>query len=205
MQMYKVFINEHSISFIEADKFEYSEGNPLNLKEAGKKELLSQVEKLLDVPGNTSVQVPCKDLNSSWLDFCSLFSQIDAAGGVVLNDNDHVLLIHRLGRWDLPKGKVEPGEQVKEAAIREVEEECGVNDLEIENLIETTWHIYKFKGEIILKRTYWFLMKTDYKGDLTAQKEENIDEVMWVNKSDLHEKSKESYASIAGLIDKFSA
>ena len=61
---------------------------------------------------------------------------VRAAGGIImLNDNSSLithhsslkmLLIQRNGRWDLPKGKVEPGETLLQAALREVEEETGI-------------------------------------------------------------------------------
>jgi len=62
----------------------------------------------------------------------------------------------------LPKGKLEKGESVEECAIREVEEECGISNLMIENELATTYHIFERKQKIIFKITYWFLMSTNY-------------------------------------------
>ena len=54
---------------------------------------------------------------------------VRAAGCVVHDDAGNMLLISRNNRWDLPKGKVEPGETLLQAALREVEEETGITPL----------------------------------------------------------------------------
>ncbi len=80
-----------------------------------------------------------------WKSFKSLFHIVEAAGGLVANKEDKILFIHRLGKWDLPKGKLEKGEGVKEAAVREVEEETGITDLELLDFLQETYHIYTEK------------------------------------------------------------
>ncbi|HLG03659.1 MAG TPA: NUDIX domain-containing protein, partial [Bacteroidia bacterium] len=84
---------------------------------------------------------------------------IEAAGGVVLNDNHELLLIFRKGKWDLPKGKMDAGETPQQAAMREVSEECGIGKLKIVRPLEPTFHTYLEKGKFILKKTWWYEMR----------------------------------------------
>ena len=138
----------------------------------------------------------CNDLEECWREFQSKFKVQKAAGGKVYNLNNDVLFIYRFGKWDLPKGKLEKGESIKECAIREVEEECGITNLSIENPLETTYHIFERKGNIILKITYWFLMNTSYTGELTPQIEEGIEQVLFKNSSETSDALKNSYENI---------
>ena len=84
---------------------------------------------------------------------------IKAAGGLVKNLNGEYLFIYRNDKWDLPKGKVEKNERVKEAAVREVEEECGIKVDKLGDKICKTYHVYINKGDVVLKKTHWFDMK----------------------------------------------
>ena len=138
--------------------------------------------------------------DKAWENFKSNYKIIEAAGGVVSNNQNEVLFIFRLGNWDLPKGKIEEGEKIKEAAIREVEEECGIEDLEIVRQLPDTYHTYTLNGQDILKRTYWFEMKTNYKGELTPQLEEDITEVKWVPKELVGSYMSNTYNSINWLL-----
>src|SRR5665213_2260554 len=81
---------------------------------------------------------------------------IEAAGGLVKNENEEYLFIYRQDKWDLPKGKVEKDERVKEAAVREVEEECGIKVSNLDEKICKTYHVYVSRGEVVLKKTHWF-------------------------------------------------
>lgn len=112
------------------------------------------------------------------------FYYIEAAGGLICRGNEY-LCIHRFGRWDLPKGKLEKGELPREAAVRECEEECGVQGLRIEGVLRPTLHIYSYKDGYALKQTFWYLMRTSYTGVLTPQTEENIDAVRWFSLTEL--------------------
>jgi len=140
-----------------------------------------------------------KIVEENWKDFCSKFIMVEAAGGLVFNKDGYILMIFRNGKWDLPKGKLEIGESVEECAIREVEEECGISGLIIENKIKDTYHTYDLEGEKILKRTYWYKMNTDFNGKLTPQIEEGITKVSWVGKDQISEKLKNSYGNISDI------
>lgn len=112
------------------------------------------------------------------------FYYIEAAGGFIEKEKEF-LCIHRLGRWDLPKGKLEKDETIEAAAIRECEEESGVRKLKIVRPLSSTFHIYSYKQGFALKQSYWFYMHTDYDKKLIAQTEEHIDKVKWFTKKEI--------------------
>ncbi len=123
-----------------------------------------------------------------------------AGGGKVYNDNGDVLFIYRNDKWDLPKGKTEGNETIERTAIREVTEETGVGGLKITKPLETTYHIFKRNGRYKIKITYWFEMKTSFKGKLYPQENEGITKVEWLNKEQTKKALKNSYANIKSLV-----
>ena len=141
-----------------------------------------------------------KIIEENWKDFCSKFIMIEAAGGLVFNKDGDILMIFRNGKWDLPKGKLEIGESVEECAIREVEEESSIVGLYITEKIIETYHTYSLKGEEILKRTYWYKMRTNFDGELSPQIEEGITKVSWIDKDQISEKIKNSYGNISDVL-----
>ena len=119
-----------------------------------------------------------------------------AAGGVVTNKKGKVLFIYRNDKWDLPKGKLDKGETIEECALREVEEETGVKNLKIENILQTTYHVFKRNGKYKLKEVHWFAMKTSYKGPLVGQKNEGIERVKWKGPKKIEKALQNSYTNI---------
>ncbi len=139
--------------------------------------------------------------NTSWKqDFFHLFKKIDAAGGLVKNEKGEMLFIFRLGKWDLPKGKLAKNETPEEAAIREVMEETGLSGLRIIGFLASTFHIYSRKGKQILKQTWWFGMEAKSTQSLVPQTEEEISEIRWVGKEDLEIVVANTYGSIKELV-----
>ena len=124
-----------------------------------------------------------------------------AGGGFVVSPKGKVLFIYRNGKWDLPKGKVDKGESIENAAIREVEEETGVSGLAIERFLRTTYHIFKRNGEYRLKETHWFVMSTSFTGKLVAEKSEGISKVKWKGRRKTKKALKNSYANIEILFE----
>ena len=122
-----------------------------------------------------------------------------AAGGVVTNKEGKVLFIYRNNKWDLPKGKLDKGETIEECALREVEEETGVQNLKIENFLATTYHIFKSSGKYRLKEVHWYAMKTNYKGPLVGQKSEGIEKVKWKGPKKIQKALENSYTNIKSL------
>ncbi len=130
------------------------------------------------------------------------FNKIKTAGGLVYHpQSDSYLWIKRLGLWDLPKGKIEQGESSKDAAIREIIEECGLTgQLSLKYRICSTYHVYEFKNKSILKKNNWYYL--EYEGDLSTkpQEEESITEVQWVKKEAFDSFLSQTYPSIQEVI-----
>ena len=112
--------------------------------------------------------------------FAAQFLPVEAGGGLVVSPRDEVLMIFRNGRWDLPKGKLEPDEDIARCAVREVEEECGIQGINLGKLLTRTYHLYEMNGQQILKRTSWFEMANDGVEPLTPQTDEGISDIRWV-------------------------
>jgi 8-oxo-dGTP pyrophosphatase MutT (NUDIX family) len=121
---------------------------------------------------------------------------------LVKSNDNKVLVIFRRGKWDLPKGKLEKGETIEFGAMREVEEECGITDLEIQKLIEITYHTYKIGDQDILKKTYWFEMIHKRSLKPKPQTEEEITEARWIDVNEITEISNNTFPSIIEVFKK---
>lgn len=130
--------------------------------------------------------------------FAKDYRIIHAAGGIVSNENDEILMIYRLEKWDFPKGKVEAGEAYEEAALREVKEETGLRDITLGKTLPSTFHTYELRGEQILKETHWFRMSA-HSQSLVPQTIEDITQAVWVPRTGVDEKMSSSYASLEWL------
>lgn len=157
------------------------------------------INSLLNYSGLKEVTVVSENADALWSDFQTNFELIDAAGGLVFNELGELLVIDRLGKWDLPKGKVEKHEKVEETALREIEEECGVRGLEIEKFLGHTRHVYALNHRIILKTTHWFRITTK-KQKLTPQAVENIVNAFWLPFIKFSDLVSKTYASIADFL-----
>lgn len=185
--MYKVFINNRpliltateGVSFFENDGKKYQIFPHLGKR----KYIASFIDKF---EKNLSIQqlvLHHSNLAELWEDFCSYYKIIEAAGGLVENQAAHankILVMFRRGSWDLPKGKIDEGETPEIAAVREVEEETGIKNIELGEKLGETYHTYQQKGKRILKKTYWYAMKT-LNNEFTPQIEEDIERLEWVN------------------------
>ncbi|MBK9146181.1 MAG: NUDIX domain-containing protein [Flavobacteriales bacterium] len=137
----------------------------------------------------------------AWRSFSSMHAPVVAAGGAVQDESGRLLVIHRRGHWDLPKGKLDKGESSEEAAVREVQEECGLKQLRILSPLPSTWHTYTEKGRPWLKRTDWFRMQGSSLEPLIAQHEEDIDQARWATRQELPAIIAGSYASLRVVFD----
>ncbi len=138
-----------------------------------------------------------------WELFLALFKIIEAAGGIVQHSvSKKYLFIYRNDKWDLPKGRIEKKETIRDAAIREVEEETGVSNLEITKPLPTTFHIFNRNGKYRLKRTYWYAMETNFSGNLTPQEDEGIQKAVWKTKEDVPHLFENAYSNIKLLWEK---
>ncbi len=130
------------------------------------------------------------------------FTVIQAAGGWVMNDHDEVLMIHRRGKWDLPKGKLDPGETLEDCAVRETTEETGVKHITAGPLLLVTYHTYEENGHHILKESYWYDLRVKGRPKLTPQKEEDIAAAEWVPIDSIDAYLKNTFPSIVDVARK---
>lgn len=189
--MFTIFINNNPIYL--TDSLEYSDDrNFFKFDEVDVQVLIQKFEN----DDINYIYLYGSDIQLLFLNFSKNFKVIEAAGGVVHNSKGELLFMFRNGIWDLPKGKMEKNETIEEAAIREVEEECGIKNLQLERLLDKTYHIYNMSHEYIFKITYWFLMRSDFKGDFKPQIEEGITKVEWVSQQNLTKVLANSFANI---------
>jgi len=132
--------------------------------------------------------------------FFKKFTIVQAAGGLVRNENDEILLIFRRGKWDLPKGKLDKGESLEDCAVREVEEETGLKKVKLLASLLITYHTYHEGTRFILKESHWYTMKTKSGQQLIPQTEEDIQEIKWVTDKELKPYLKNAFPSIVDVL-----
>ena len=197
--MYKFFINDKPLIITEEANIPERFGNLPVSAYTGAESLMQLVRKIEEI-NEIGAVLTSSDANGVFNLLKSNFTTIHAGGGIVFNDNNELLLMKRIGKWDLPKGKIDPGETAEEGALREVEEECGINRLRIKNFFENSYHTYKLQGHRFLKITHWYTMNTGFTGELVPQEEENITEVKWVNFESLNLETLDTYESIREIL-----
>lgn len=201
--MYKVFFNDRVI-FISADFKNFPLDNSLVYPLSTRLDAEIAWKSFLEDKDNRDMFLLTSDIEKGKKLFWGLFTVIDAAGGIVTNNHQQLLIILRWGKWDLPKGKAEKNEKPEETAIREVEEECGITRLTNTGFNSSTFHIYEHPrkaGRWVLKQTWWFNMT--YEGDekLVPQTNEGIVEACWVKKSELLEALNNTWSSLKPIFE----
>jgi 8-oxo-dGTP pyrophosphatase MutT (NUDIX family) len=191
--MYKVFFNDRALFL--TDDFSTNFQNRYGLFFKYKEE--NDLEEIIDIYSKitkvSSLIVFHYDIDKLRTDFKKCFINIDAAGGVVRNPKNEYLLIYRRGKWDLPKGKLDKGENYQQAALREVSEETGLLEIAITKPLLSSYHTYPHKGKLALKKTYWFSMDYSGQDNPVPQLEEDIVEARWFKASELGEPFKNTF------------
>jgi 8-oxo-dGTP pyrophosphatase MutT (NUDIX family) len=198
--MYKVFFNDRTI---------YLDDTLPDMTKVGKDyvcafenitDLKPQIRQFLD-PGKTGdLYIFHDDQESLFRTFSQCFTLVPAAGGLIRNGKGEVLVIFRRGKWDLPKGKAESGETMEQTALREVVEECGLEGIELQEFLQSTYHIYEAPGNFILKRTDWYLMLYSGSEQPIPLTKEEITEVRWIDSAQLDEICSNTFQSIREII-----
>jgi 8-oxo-dGTP pyrophosphatase MutT (NUDIX family) len=201
--MYKVFFNDRKLILTDnfTKHFQVNFGLFYKYRDLEDlKEIISLYNKLTKIE---TLYLFHHDIDKLREDFRLCFTFLPAAGGLVKNLKDEYLLIFRRGKWDLPKGKLDRNESFEDAAIREVEEECGIHDLKIVRPLLSTYHTYDLKGELALKKTSWYEML--YKGNEKPIPEtsEDIHEVKWVKPDQLEKYLNGSFPAIRDVFTSF--
>ena len=198
--MYKVFFNQKLI-LLTTDIISPKEDSPFFYVKFTNKKFV--VEMLKSKKVKILYLYHSKE-DKLWYYFLNMFKLIEAAGGLVRNlKTNHFLFIFRNKKWDLPKGRINKNEEVQKAAIREVEEETGVENLSITKPLNTTYHIFKRNRKYRLKKTFWYLMETDYNGELTPEIKEGIEKAIWIEKKLIVSLKSEMYQNINLIISNY--
>ncbi len=194
--MYKVFINKLSIILTSKNKY-LNEENTFLLVSISLDEILKKVR------NHKKIFLYHPKKSELLKVFKYKIKVIFASGGIVSNEKSQILFIYRRGKWDLPKGKAEKGETIRETAIREVMEETGIEHLKIDKYFSNTFHIVRKKRKYFLKETSWFLMSSNFKGKLKPQIEEGIKSVKWKTIEDVKKIKKRTYNNISIILSDF--
>ena len=198
--MYKVFFNQKLI-LLTTDIISPREDSPFFYVKFTNKKFVVQMIKSKKVK---MLYLYHSKEDKLWYYFLNMFKLIEAAGGFVRNlKTNHFLFIFRNKKWDLPKGRINKNEEVQKAAIREVEEETGVESLSITKPLNTTYHIFKRNRKYRLKKTFWYLMETDYNGELTPEIKEGIEKAIWIDKKLIVSLKSQMYQNINLIISTY--
>ena len=197
--MYKVFSNDQVITLTDSYEDYQSGFETLFIHYRSEQALFESIELLNSSAIVSGLCVYTEKLDDLWNTFCSKYKVIEAAGGIVKND-EKVLMILKNDHWDLPKGKIDGVESIEEAALREVSEECGLNDLSITGNLDNTYYLYRENSNVVLKKTSWFLMSSGTEGPLQGDESEGIVDVKWVKASEWKQLSEKSYISVINLL-----
>lgn len=202
MQTYKIYINE-SCLIITDDQPELTEG-AMSLRYHKKTKLFFQIidrmEKSTPFTSQDIILI-AQDPKQAFADFRNLYYPEKAAGGLIYNPLGEGLFIFRRGYWDLPKGKMDPGEVALDTAYREITEEVGLSSIEAMNKIGHTWHTYFHKKHgRVLKKTVWYDFKVIKKEAIRLQAEEDIEAFHWIAPELFLKSTLPTYRSIKDLI-----
>lgn len=194
--MHKIFFEKRCIIICEPDDPALSDPNAVLFYHNGSLGIHTLVDMFKVSESLSHIYIPDKNTDEVYKKLCGEFKEVNAAGGLVSNRRGDCLLIKRNGLWDLPKGHQETGEDIEVTAIREVQEETGVDQLQLGNLICITDHCYFRNNQWHLKHTWWYNMLYTAPVDLIPQTEEDISKAAWVAKSSLPPYLKNTFPSI---------
>lgn len=208
--MYKVFFNASVLTIDSEIKTSPKNNNTKNTEYQQIKSTPSLIAEIEQSKKPLNLTFVTQNASQLWGLFRKQFIEIPAAGGIVKNKNEQLLFIKRLGKWDLPKGKIENNESIETAAVREVEEECGINGVQLLQKLDSTFHIYRspyheIPNNLVLKETHWFEMFYDGDEIPVPQIKENIEEVRWFQKNELQTVFENTYGNIEELIKSYLA
>ena len=196
--VYSIYFDEKQLIIAENLPEELTDYQDISLEDAD----LKLIYNLIKNSTRTQFLFLCKNAKSTLKKFSKSIKLIEAAGGLVRNERKECLVIFRNGVWDLPKGKIEEGEKTRKAAIREVEEECGIKVKKAGKKICKTFHVYLMRNqELALKKTHWYRMKAEGQDKLKPQKEEGITKARWFTKEKLAILTQNTYPSIIDVLD----
>ena len=190
--MYKVFFNQKPI-FLTTELVPQTDRTPVLFIKFSSPE---NIIKALKSKKTDCLYLYHQKEDKLWMHFLRHFPIVEAAGGLVRHQDGRFLFIFRNDKWDLPKGRIEKNEPIRIAAVREVEEETGVDGLEIVKPLIETFHVFNRNGKYKLKKTFWFEMKTASTVTLTPQLNEGIEQAVWVLEKEIPQNFENAYENI---------
>ncbi len=199
--MYKIFSDDNTIFLTDNYTTNIAQYNGLFYKYTTKEEFKAFWDSFHFSKGLQNLFIIHKDVEKLKEDFFLLFAPIYAAGGIVENNTNQYLFIKKRGKWDLPKGKIDEGEDIYETALREIEEECNISELIIEYELTPTFHIYYQNNTPMLKKTYWYKIRYEGNSHPVPETAEDITHTQWFSKTELQEIYNNMYPSIQGVLN----
>ena len=194
--MHKIYFEKRAIIICTPDDQALSDPNVILFRVGENIDIHTLVNMVEHSDSLHRICIPTDDVEDTYKKVCAEFLEVNAGGGLVSNRRGDFLLICRNGLWDLPKGHQDPGEEISTTALREVQEETGIDELELRELICITDHCYKRNDIWHLKHTWWYDMLYTNPTDLTPQRDEDIAKAAWVAKSSLPPYLLNTYPSI---------
>lgn len=196
--MYKVFIDNSVIDFLDSEQKIPSKGYDLVVNSL-ENDLSTLLEQFDFLRSKVCLLVIYDDFELAFNQVFHAFEFMDAAGGIVKCDRRY-LFIERHGMWDIPKGKLDSNEQPWEAAVREIEEECGIKGPEIDHLLGITFHTYSYMGRPTIKKNWWYALNYSGSMDVQPQEEESITQAIWIQKEEWDLIRSNTYDSIQEVL-----
>ncbi len=200
IKQYKIYFNDRFVVLSNTVPENPEQKYGLFYKYNSRKQLYQVIRKFEKNESIPSMLLVHSDLKELWKKFKGYFKYIKAGGGFVRNELDEFLIIKRRGVWDLPKGKKNKKESIKQAALREVSEESGLRSLKLVSHLHTTFHTYPLKGKPALKKTKWYVMRTTSAEKLIPEKRENITKIKWVTPDEAEKIIQKTFPSVADVI-----
>ncbi len=196
--MYKVFHNSGKILLLDSNDFV---NNSIEKTPLISLDFLRKLLKKDALNGDYFIRIPSSKTGDELLQ--DLFKVHVAAGGWVFNSSDQLLMIHRRGSWDIPKGHLDAGETLEECAIREVKEETGLDMVQIVSYLGISYHIYKLKGEWILKLTHWYKMISNSIVHLIPEEKEGIAAAQWIEENQIEQNLVNGWPSLSDFFQRY--
>jgi len=204
-QMYKIYVNETKVLLLPSSDYttnlKTDKDNLVILYMGKPSHILNFIDMFEKSKRIKSLVLHYPNFKKLKEDFLGLFRVVEAAGGLVVNENNEILFIHRRGFWDLPKGKLDPEETRREAAKREVKEETGIRQVQLDKKLVVTNHTFKNgKGKRCIKKSHWYLMFAPNQ-KLIPQAEEDITKARWMTIKQFFSKERKVYRSILDVLE----
>lgn len=197
--MYKVYF-ENRFIFISPEPDRLQKYRIIN-KFNDTRELYRLINLFQNDPEISNMNIYGPNIKHIWKIFRIYFTEVGAAGGLVMHPSGRYMFIEKKGRLDLPKGHIEPGEEAETCALREVSEECGIQGQSIIKALSPTYHTYTWEGISYLKKTDWFLMQYNGRMITEPQVQEGITKVEWLLPAELSKIKSSAWLSLMDLIN----